>query len=200
MSVVVAILRRNITVSQFAIFIRQQLRGSTMTHCSTFSKLLLAVFLIFTVTPAFCQQPSSRVDPCQSPEVSAFDFQVGIWQEVDGASVHEVKKILGSCVIQENWTGGSLNDAVALKSHDKGTQRWYLSWVSSALIHQLWEGRKEAGQWRFYRDWVLDGKPMVSLTYWSPVANDRLERIVEQSQDGGKTWLLHVRAVYQRKK
>jgi len=80
-----------------------------MTHCSTFSKLLLAVFLIFPVTTAFCQQASNRVNPCQSPEVTAFDFQVGIWQEVDGASVHEVKKILGGCVIQENWTGGSLN-------------------------------------------------------------------------------------------
>jgi C-terminal processing protease CtpA/Prc len=163
-----------------------------MTHCSTFSKILLVVFLIFPVTTAVCQRASSRVNACQSPEVTAFDFQVGIWQEVNDASVHEVKKILGGCVIQENWTGGSLNDAVALKSYDKGTQRWYLSWVSSALIHQLWEGRKDSGHWRFYREWVLDGKPMLSRTYWTPLANDRLERIVEQSQDGGKTWRLQL--------
>jgi hypothetical protein len=170
-----------------------------MIHRFKIPEILLVVFLISPVSTAVCQSETSRVNVCQSPETTAFDYQVGIWQEVDGDSIHEVKKILGGCVIQELWTGGALNDAMALRSYDKGTQRWYLSWVSSTLIHQLWEGRKDSAQWRFYRDWVLDGKPMLSRTYWNPLGNDRLERIVEQSQDGGKTWRTHVRVVYQRK-
>ena len=155
------------------------------------------IVLLSIPASAISQQIGSS-KPCSLGEVKAFDFQVGVWREVNGSSVHRVKKILHGCIIQELWEGGTLNDAIALKSYDKGSQKWYLSWVSSALIHQLWEGRKENGQWRFYREWLLDGKPIVSRTYWNALTDDRVERIVEQSRDGGKTWSPHVRVLYQR--
>ncbi len=93
-----------------------------------------------------------------------------------------------------------MGKATALKSYDKGSQRWYLTWVSYSLIHQLWEGRKESGQWRFYREWKLEGQPILSRTYWTALTNDQIERIVEQSRNAGKTWRLHVKQVFQRKK
>jgi hypothetical protein len=160
-----------------------------------------ALFIALLLFPAttLAQQVNSGAGPCGAAEAGDFDFQLGVWQEVDGKSVHEVKKVLGGCAIQEDWSGGEMGPAMALKSFDKGTQSWYLSWVSNTLIHQLWEGRKESGQWRFYREWKLDGKPMLSRTFWNPAANDRLERIVEQSRDGGKTWRLHVKQIFQRK-
>ena len=167
-----------------------------MTH---FSVLWIVLVVSIPSVRAAVYQQMNSTEPCTSAEVKAFDFQVGVWEEVNGTSVHTVEKALDGCIIQELWKGGSLNDAIALKSYDKGTQRWYLSWVSSALIHQFWEGRNEDGQWRFYRNWMLDGKPMVSRTYWNATTADRLERIVEQSRDGGKTWTPHVRVLYQRK-
>jgi hypothetical protein len=138
-----------------------------------------------------------NANSCTSPEANAFDFQIGVWQQVDGNEVHEITKVLNGCAIQEVWKTDGAAYAFALKScdegrHRDGQRRWFYSWVASGY-HQLWEGRKEEGQWRFYREWLHEGKPVLSRTYWAPIAENTLERIVEQSRDGGKTWSPHVK-------
>ncbi len=140
---------------------------------------------------------------CTSLEAKAFDFQIGVWQQVDGNQVHEIKKVLDGCAIWEIWKEGETDYAVALKScdegrHRDGKQRWFYSWVASGY-HQLWEGRKEEGQWRFYREWMREGQPILSRTYWTPISENSLERIVERSRDGGKTWSPHVKERFIRK-
>ena len=170
-----------------------------MSGHSTLSKVLALVFLLSPTTIAFGQQ-SGTATSCESPELKAFDFQIGVWQEVNGRSVHEVKKILSGCAVQEYWTGGEMSNATALKSYDKGTQRWYMSWISSALIHQLWEAAKNPDSGVFIENGCWKAKPIMSRTYWAAMANDRVERTVEQSRDHGKTWTLHVRVSYERKK
>ena len=141
---------------------------------------------------------------CVSPEGNAFDFQIGVWREAGGEQVHEIRKALGGCALEEIWKEGEAIHALALKScdhgaHRDGKHRWFYSWVAPGY-HQLWEGRNEEGQWRFYREWRRDGQPMLSRTYWTPIAANTLERIVEQSRDGGKTWTPHVRQRFTREK
>jgi hypothetical protein len=169
-------------------------------------KSLKCLSLILLCAICVCaQQPNSSANPCENAEMKAFDFQIGIWQSKDGNEVHEIKKILNGCGVWEIWTRNGSEQAVALKSFDSGRhtatgeQKWFYSWAASGF-HQLWEGRKENGQWRFYRQWVLEGQPILSRTYWNPLADGSIDRIVEQSRDGGKTWKPHVKVNFVRKK
>lgn len=167
--------------------------------------VLWSLFLVFLLN-TFSQQPSSTPlsDPCESAEAKSFDWQTGIWQSEDGKQVHEIKKLLGSCVIMEIWKTDGKETAVALKSFDDGRQNktgekaWVYSWVAKAF-HQRWEGRKENGQWRFYRSWFFNGEAILSRTYWTQVSDNELVRYVEQSRDEGKTWKPWVKNVFIRK-
>ncbi len=158
-----------------------------------FGLIALTVFWM-NVSPA----TFSQTNKCENAEVKAFDFQIGVWQSDADGERHEIKKILDGCAIQEVWMKANGEYAYGLKSFDAGKQRWYYSWVAAGY-HQLWEGRKEGGQWRFYREWVRDGEPILSRTYWVLLADGSLERIVEQSRDAGKTWRSHVKSRFLKK-
>jgi hypothetical protein len=153
----------------------------------------IIVLLLFSPPSILGQQSTQPANPCNLPEVKAFDFQIGVWKDESGVQIHEVKKILGGCVIQENWKNAKGDYAIALKSYDARAGRWQLSWVAPEMNHQFWEGRKEEGQWRFYRRWQMDGEAILSRTYWVLVDDGTVERIVEQSRDDGKSWRLHVK-------
>jgi hypothetical protein len=158
-------------------------------------KILLFLFLSIPVL--------AQIPPCETAEARAFDWQLGVWQSEDGKQVHEIKKLVDGCVIQEIWKTEGRESAVALKSFDNGNhhrtgeKRWFYSWTAKGF-HQLWEGRQENGQWRFYRQWFSAGEPVLSRTYWNRISADRLERIVEQSSDAGKTWKPWVKHLFNR--
>lgn len=167
------------------------------------SLTVIALIVSCTAWGFAVRHNSPNANSCNSPEANAFDFQIGVWQQVEGKQIHEIKKSLNGCTIQEVWKTGDTDFAIGLKScdegkHRDGKHRWFYSWVSSGY-HQLWEGRKEEGRWRFYREWLRDGQPILSRTYWMPISAKTLERIVEQSRDGGKTWLPHVKEQYTKK-
>ena len=161
------------------------------------NKCLILIMLL--AVSAFAQTPL-----CENAEAKAFDWQIGVWQSHDGKQVHEIKKIIDGCIIQEIWKTEGKETAVALKSFDNGNhnktgeKKWFYSWVAKGF-HQLWEGRKEDGQWRFYRSWFSNAEAVLSRTYWLQISDDKLERIVEQSRDEGKTWKPWVRDLFIRK-
>ncbi len=158
---------------------------------SKYVRRIVLVLVCFAIAQSVVRGQSP--DPCNNPAARAFDWQLGTWQSEDGRQVHEIRFVAGNCVIQETWKTDGKETAVALKSfdggrHDRtGAKKWLYSWTALDL-HQLWEGRDEAGQWRFYRRWYREGQPVLSRTYWNAIDADRLVRIVEQSTDDGLTW------------
>ena len=164
-------------------------------------KLFLNLLFAFSTVSLFAQQTE---DHCKNPETKAFDFQIGIWQSEDGKQIHEIEKTLDGCAIRETWKTDGKETSFGFKSFDNGNhsknrdKKWFYSWFARGY-HQLWEGRKENGQWRFYREWWLNGAPVLSRTYWNKLPGDNLERIVEQSRDGGKTWRSHVKEKFVKK-
>lgn len=160
------------------------------------------VVFLFLAAAGYAQAPP---DVCKNPEISAFDFQIGEWLSENGKAAHRIAKTLDGCGIEEVWmTIEGKETARALKSFDNGShakngeKRWYYTWTARGF-HQLWEGRKEDGKWRFYRVWWLEGKPMLSRTYWEPLSGGQLARVVEQSVDDGKTWRPHVNEIFSKK-
>ncbi len=136
---------------------------------------------------------------CETAEAKAFDFLIGEWQLASGSGGLRIEKILRGCSLRESWKN-ERGESLLFRSYDISRQRWFLLFLmDDRLSYQSWEGRWESGQWRFYRDWMLDGQPVLSRTYWNPLSAGGFEKIVEQSRDGGKTWRLHDKSVYQRR-
>lgn len=134
---------------------------------------------------------------CNSSNLKFFDFLVGNWNEKGTSGKKTINKNLEGCGTQEIWELEGFN-AVLLRSYDEQTKKWYLTFTAHNLTPQIWEGRLENGNWYFYRDWELNGKPRKSRTYWKKASNKSFERIVEQLNDDGKTWRLHVKSIYEK--
>ena len=134
---------------------------------------------------------------CMSPNLSFFDFLIGKWQKTESAGKKEIKKILGGCAIREEWRLEGFN-ATLLRNFDRSTNKWYLTFTAHNLVPQVWEGRFENGNWYFYRDWQLNGKPRRSRTFWKKTSDKSFDRTVEQLNDDGKTWRLHVSSSYKK--
>ena len=165
------------------------------------SSIQILALLFLPAISTFAQQ---TVPPCENLESKVFDWQIGVWHSEDGKQTHEIKKIIDGCIIQETWKTNGMETAVGLKSFDNGNhnksgeKKWFYSWVAKGF-QQLWEGRKEDRQWRFYREWFFNGEKILSRTYWTQVSPNRLDRIVEQSRDDGKTWKPHLKDAFIRK-
>ena len=173
---------------------------SQMKKYFIFTKVLIFPVFVMLGFAFSARAQQAQANPCDIPEARDFDFQIGTWVTRDGKETHQTEKFLDGCAIRETWTGESGQFAAGVKSYDKGRGRWMYSWIGRGFYHQLWEGRKEEGRWRFYREWTLDGQAILSRTYWTPLADGSIDRIVEQSRDGGKTWKPHVKANFVRKK
>ena len=160
------------------------------------SSLLLALLWIAPLI----QAQDRNAPACDTAEAKAFDFLLGEWRVADNAAATmRIEKVLSGCALREVWQEGR-GEAWLLRSFDAARQKWFLLFLmNDRLSYQSWEGRWEANQWRFYREWTLEGQPVVSRTYWNPLPGGNFEKLVEQSRDGGKTWRMHAKNVYQRK-
>src|SRR5262245_30831490 len=103
------------------------------------SKFGIFIILVLAVS-VFAQTPN----PCETTEAKAFDWQIGLWQSEDGKQIHEIKKVVDGCIIQEIWKTEGKETAVGLKSFDNGThnktgeKKWFYTWTAKGF-HQLWE-------------------------------------------------------------
>lgn len=152
--------------------------------------LLLA--LLWLIVPLRAQEQTAPV--CDTAEAKAFDFLVGEWRAAENAAATmRIEKILRGCAVREIWQEGR-GEAWLLRSFDAVRQKWFLLFLmNDRLSSQSWEGRWEANQWRFYREWMLEGQTILSRTYWNPLPSGGFEKLVEQSRDGGKTWKMHAK-------
>ncbi|MEO8029022.1 MAG: hypothetical protein ABI823_21255 [Bryobacteraceae bacterium] len=124
---------------------------------------------------------------------SEFDFLAGNWKSVgkqDQAIAHTVRMHDG-CLIEEKWhfeqAGKKLFDSVMLRSWDSDAKRWMLAYADDNGRWQTYEGRFERGAWRFYRERLADGKPIVVRITWVPGGKGYVQTI-EKSEDRGATW------------
>lgn len=176
------------------------------------TSMLLAFALLPTV--ALPAQENTVPAPCRSAELNVFDFMLGKWQGVErrtvggeptivGTAEIEVQEILNGCALQENWQvyveGGLLFSSVLLRSYEAASKKWYLDYIDTGLRHQVWEGRKDGDQWRFYRERREDGKPLLVRITWSSLLPDEFQQVIERSSDNGKTWELGSVISYTRK-
>ena len=158
-----------------------------------------------------CAARTTPHPACAAPEARTFDFLLGRWhateRDASGAVVSTGsianEPILGGCALRESWrfeiAGKPAFEAVVLRSYDSGGKRWMLSYIDDGLAHQLYEGREDAGQWRFFRERKADdGSTVLVRITWVPSAAGYTQTI-ERSTDAGATWLLGSTIAYDRR-
>ena len=108
--------------------------------------------------------------------------------------------LFGRCALEERWEAVKddqvLFTAKVMRAYDAPTQRWSVYYVDDQLNSQIYEGRREAGPWRFFRTRVDQGVPIQVRLTWRPVQAG-YEQLIERSRDGGATWTLGGFVMYQ---
>jgi hypothetical protein len=174
------------------------------------SSLKLAIVLALPLTAAAEDAPkpapTTKPPACSAPEHRQFDFWIGDWDVTSGgkrAGQSHVEKILGGCVIFENWTGAGGSEGKSFNLYDATKKRWQQTWVdaSGGLIE--FHGELREGNMCYTTQSPTlgpDGQVLETLgrmTFFPQGASVR--QLWEQSVDGGKTWIVAFDGLYSRK-
>lgn len=167
----------------------------------SFGGWLFAAFLA-TATALHAQVPAAPT--CGDSLGRVMAFLQGRWQgrsySVSGRDtvldalmkVHS-RPLFGHCALEEHWEavkdGHVLFTAKVVRAYDAPTQRWSVYYVDDQLNSQIYEGRSEADQWRFFRTRMDRGVPIQVRLTWRPIEGG-YEQLIERSRDGGTNWVL----------
>ncbi|PKL82892.1 MAG: hypothetical protein CVV24_07805 [Ignavibacteriae bacterium HGW-Ignavibacteriae-3] len=169
------------------------------------------IYLIFltTIFLSFNHNAQQIPAPCSSPESNQFDFWVGEWnlewKDQSGNifnGTNSVRKILGGCVIEENFTGGG-NPAFKGKSvsvFNPALNRWRQTWVDNQGGYLDFTGAFTDDKMVLSRSFqTTEGEKIFQRMVFYNISSDSLTWDWEISADEGVTWSLKWRINYKRK-
>ena len=150
------------------------------------------------------QAQASATPACADSLAKTMAFLQGNWQgrsySVSGRdtvldalmTVHS-QSLFSRCALEEHWKavkdGHVLFTAKVIRAYDAATQRWMVHYVDDGLNSQVYEGRLDAAEWRFFRTRLDRGVPIQVRLTWRP-RKAGYEQLIERSRDGGVTWIL----------
>lgn len=142
---------------------------------------------------AAAQAPAAPAH-CAAPDSQSFDFWIGEWRlswgnEQRGTST--IRRILGNCVIEENFAGDMSEGRYVGKSvsvYDAGAQQWKQTWVDSHGDYLDFTGSYRNDRMVLTREAVRNGTPFLQRMVWYNIREDSLDWNWEKSADGGRTW------------
>lgn len=146
--------------------------------------LLIPTFLVMVLSISAQPQP----DPCSSTENHQFDFWIGEWDVYAGdqlAGTNKIERILGDCVLKENWEGSLGSKGQSFNAFDSRTKKWYQTWVDSngSVIH--FSGHYEDDKMLYVADWLTqDGRKVYyKMTFFNNKDKGTVRQLWEQSLD-----------------
>ena len=155
------------------------------------------------------EQAARNQAPCAyTAENRQFDFWVGEW-EVESthggipAGTSRIERILGDCVILENWSSaGSSYGGTSYNIYNASLKRWEQFWVDNVggMIH--FYGELKDGTLDYYTDEIPqpDGTKLKRHLQFFNLGPDKVRQFSQGSTDGGKTWSVEYDFTYNRKK
>jgi hypothetical protein len=189
-----------------------------------FEHLQLAIAAGFVQSSAFNTEPmlgSLRDDPrfaklIDSADRAArpcdfdshyqqFDFWLGEWEVrtasgsvLAGNSV--IEKILGSCVILENWTGAGGGSGKSFNIYNTTSKQWEQIWVDAVGSLTKYSGGIKDGAMDYFADSVgPNGAPIKLHLQFFKLGPDTVRQFNQISTDGGATWTFGYDFIYTRK-
>jgi hypothetical protein len=132
--------------------------------------------------------------PCDTmPAARQFDFWIGDWDvytpQKQLAGTNSIQKILGGCVLLENWEGSMGGSGKSMNWYNVQAGYWQQTWVASGASQQEYRnGRLDGTTLRFLGERTTpQGKLDLRLSF-TPLAPNRVRQQAENSTDGGATW------------
>lgn len=148
-----------------------------------------------------------KARPCEfDTHYREFDFWLGEWDvhpanssALAGTSV--IEKILGSCVILENWTGANGGSGKSFNVYDATSKKWEQIWVDASGTLTKYSGGIKDGAMDYYADGVgANGAPVKMHLQFFKLGPDSVRQFNQISTDGGATWTVGYDFIYTRKK
>ena len=138
-------------------------------------------------------QPIVKPGPCEGPEFRQFDFWIGDWNvfTADGqlAGTSTIQRILGGCVISENWSGSKGTDGRSFNVFSTADHKWHQTWVDSQGTLLELSGTFADGRM------VLEGdspgaseNPLRNRITWEKLPDGRVRQHWQVSADRGEKW------------
>jgi hypothetical protein len=169
----------------------------------------LGIILALLVVPhpsraqAATPPPGSAAGCDTIPAYHALDFWVGEWIVSAGGQVvgrNRIEKVVHGCALIENWTDATGIDGKSLFYYHRVRQDWKQVWVDPGGVKEKHlVARYPDGSVRFQGELPRpNGAFVLDRTTLSPLADGSVRQVIEQSVDGGKTWLVGFDAVYRR--
>lgn len=145
-----------------------------------------------------------KLRPCNTPAHRLLDFWVGSWRVVTGEDERQVgknsiNKILNGCAIIENWQSTSGGEGKSLFYYHDFDKTWKQVWITDgqALKEKHLIAVADNGAVRFQGEIKLsNGDIVLDRTTLTPLAENRVRQVIEQSADGGETWQVGFDALY----
>jgi hypothetical protein len=154
-----------------------------------------------SVSPgALAARPSADPKPCTAAEHRQFDFWLGEWDvhTPDGkrAGANTIRRMLGGCVLQENWRGAGGHSGTSYNIYDSSRQRWHQTWVDDeGLLLQL-DGALTNGRMVLVGETVdSTGQRVKQRITWERLAGGKVRQLWESSLDG-EAWKVEFEGIY----
>lgn len=169
----------------------------------TKTKISLLAIMFLTITLSAQAQ-----SPCGDPAASQFDFWVGNWkltwtnqQEEEITGSNKIQKILGSCVIEENFDDPSRNfigKSVSVYSSRLG--KWLQTWVDNSGAYLDFVGGMVDDKMILSRSFTnLNNQIIMQRMIFYNIEDNSFDWNWERSLDGGENWELRWKIHYERK-
>ncbi|MGB7209719.1 MAG: tetratricopeptide repeat protein [Pyrinomonadaceae bacterium] len=145
------------------------------------------------------------VNPCKaSQSFREFDFWIGEWDVKNPQGVlsgsSSVQLILGTCIIFENWSGGSGTNGKSFNIYDINDKKWHQTWVDDKGTFTHYVGGLVDGKMVVVADTVISSKKTLAKMTFSKLPSGDVRQHGENSTDDGKTWTTSFDFIYAKKK
>jgi len=147
--------------------------------------------------------------PCAyRQENRQFDFWVGSWEvaSTEGgvpAGKSRIERILGDCVILENWqSAGNPYAGKSYNTYNQALKRWEQYWVDNSGGMIFFYGGLKDGVMDYWTDEIPQdgGPPLKRHLQFFRLGPDLVRQLSQGSTDGGKTWTTEYDFTYRREK
>ncbi|TXC75570.1 hypothetical protein [Luteibaculum oceani] len=163
-------------------------------------KITLVLLSFLFISPLFAQKEA----PCTGPNHTLLDFWVGDWALSWGdnkVGTNKIEKILGGCVIEENFKGdpGIPNYyGKSVSSYDATDGKWKQVWVDNAGGWLDFVGAKVGDEVHFSRETRKNGVKILQRMRFYNINFRSFDWSWESSDNNGQTWKVEWAIHYER--
>ena len=168
-------------------------------------KYIISVIIILYFSITILPQDDVSQKPCSSLEAHQFDFWIGKWKvewlspdSTKAEGTNNVNSILGSCVIEENFSGKPGVDFMgkSFSVFNPAKKIWQQTWVDDQGGYMVFTGGMNNNKMILSRKINRNDKEIIQRMVFYNILKDELDWNWESSEDNGKTWQLNWKLHY----